>query len=203
VVYGRRRRRDSPATGLPRRRGRRSKESGATEPGLGHGLAQMNERGMRDTTRPKIWARQVSGRRWAQRRRVGVAEHASERRPSLGLGLGASKASAKGKGRVTGSHRGRWEVEIVTQTCRRRGLAVALGGARGGGCWGLCLAPGSPRADSGMCCEDDPTVRELQGSLGRENCGGATTHRRRLRSKFRRGARRNLGDEISRSVAGP
>ena len=28
-------------------------ESGATEPGLGHGLAQMNERGMRDTTGPK------------------------------------------------------------------------------------------------------------------------------------------------------
>ena len=28
-------------------------ESGATEPGLGHGLAQKDERGVRDTTGPK------------------------------------------------------------------------------------------------------------------------------------------------------
>ena len=104
MLRGRRRRRSSPETELPQWRGRRSRESGATEPGLGHGLAQMNERGMRDTIEPKIWARQVSGRRWAQRRRVGVAKHAGERRSSLGLGLDASIASAKGKGRVMGSH---------------------------------------------------------------------------------------------------
>ena len=34
-------------------------------------------------------------RRWVQRRRVGVAEHAGKRRSGLGLGLGASIASAK------------------------------------------------------------------------------------------------------------
>ena len=133
MVYGRRRRRDSPATGLPRRRGRRRKCSGATEPGLGHGLAQMNERGMRDTIEPKIWARQVSGRRWAQRRRVGVAEHAGERHPSLGLGLGASIASAKGKGRFTGSHRGCEVAGVAAEWRRRRRLAAAHGRRRGRG----------------------------------------------------------------------
>ena len=42
-----------------------------------------------------------------------------------------------------------------------------------------CSCVLDPRADSRRCCEGDPWIREVQGSLRRENFGGARTHRRR------------------------
>ena len=91
----------------------------------------------------------------------------------------------------------------AAQGGRRRGPGGGRGRRSWSGRWGASPVHEVPLVDVGMCCEDDPEVREVQGSLRRENCGGASTHRRRLRSKSRRGAWRNLGDEISRSITGP
>ena len=145
--------------------------------------------------KPGVTVRQVSGRRWAQRRRVGMAEHAGERRSSLGLGLGASIASAKGKGRVTGSHRRHGVVEIMAQMCRRRGLAAALGGARGGGCWRGAPGSGTPWIDSVEACGEDTGVRAIQGAPTVSNRHGEASHRRRswVEIRRRRGSVRGKG----------
>ena len=79
-------------------------KSGASEPGLGHGLVQKNERGMRDTTGPKSGLGRCLG--GAGLNGGGLARRSTPASgiPALDWGLGDSIASAKGKGRFTGSH---------------------------------------------------------------------------------------------------
>ena len=100
---------------------------------------------MCDTTGPKIWARQVPGRRWAQRRRVGVAEHAGERHPSHGSGLGASIASAKRKGPVYGfsprARGGRSSSGVASAASYSGGARTASGKRSKQRCVGLLDCP--------------------------------------------------------------
>ena len=113
-----------------------------------------------------------------------MAEHAGKQRSGLGLGLGASIASTKGKGRVTGAHRDLERAGRDAEGSRRRGRAETAGRRWWRSRKRAVSCVLDPRANSGRCCEGEPEVREVQGSLRREKFGGTRTHRWRCTGQF-------------------
>ena len=72
----------------------------------------------------------------------------------------------------------------VAEGGRRRGRAETAGRRWWRGRKRVVSCVLDPRANSGRCCEGEPEVREVQGSLRREKFGGTRTHRRRCTGQF-------------------
>ena len=93
-----------------------------------------------------------------------MAEHRRRRRLSREVGPRAMLARQKGRVDVGGPHRGVGSKNEPGAGGRRRCPAAELDGTRGGGCWGLRLAPGSPRASAEMLCDPRRRVSTAGGS---------------------------------------
>ena len=128
---------------------------------------------------------------------TGRREPTGVRRISHRSGLIALLSSATGVGGQRSAHQGSKTSNDDVLGGRRRGLAAALGGARGGGCWRGAPGSETPWIDSVEACGKDTGVRAIQGAATASNYHGDTSHRRRSWVEFRcrRGSVRGKGTQ--------
>ena len=131
---------------------------------------------------------------------TGRREPAGVRRISHGSGLIALLSSTTGVGGQRSAHQGSKTSSDDVLGGRRRGLAAALGGARGGGCWRGAPGSGTPWIDSVEACGEDTGVRAIQGAPTASNRHGEASHRRRFVGGNPAQTRLGPGQRISKKI---
>ena len=173
----------SPAAN-PRRGIAGESETRATVLGLDCGLAVEVHQGTRNPLgRLAGFEGGFCGVLHGEGRRCGEDAHRSEcsRRCQ---GLRATLTRQKGSAGGGCPHRVLERAERDAEGGRRRGRAETAGRRWWRGRKRAVSCVLDPRADSGRCCEGEPEIREVQGSLRREKFSGARTHRRRCTGQF-------------------